>query len=132
MIVVDSSVWIAFFNDDPIDQADRLEASLTQKRIVVGDLILTEVLQGFRNDRQHDGVKALLLSLEVEEMAGEAAALDAAAAYRKLRRRGVTPRSTIDVLIACHCVRHGHQLMHADRDFDLMAGPLGLVTADPS
>lgn len=128
MIVVDSSVWIEAFSQRPTLTRDRLDALIDRQELVVGDLILTEVLQGFRDEQSHRKAKTILTALPVESMAGRDAALAAADAYRTLRRRGVTPRNTIDVLIACHCVRHGHVLLHADRDFDLMAPILDLQT----
>lgn len=130
MIVVDSSVWIDFFGTGPrTPQVLRLREALRVERVVVGDLILTEVLQGFREDARYRAARERMLALRVETMGGERTSLAAADAYRNLRQRGITPRSTIDVLIACHCVRRGHALLQADRDFDLMAPVLGLRTA---
>lgn len=129
MIVADSSVWIAYFRDAATDEVARLDALLDTQDLIVGDLILTEVLQGFRSDRDYRAARERMASLPVERMGGRDAVIEAADAYRTLRRRSVTPRCTIDVLIATHCIRRDHALLHADRDFDLMAPILGLRTA---
>ena len=129
LVFADSSVWIDYFNGKDTEKTDALDAALAERRAVTGDLILTEVLQGFRRDDDYATARRALTRLTVEAMLGRAAAIEAADAFRSLRSRGVTVRKTIDVLIACHCVRHGHTLLHADRDFDLMAPVLGLRTA---
>lgn len=105
-----------------------LDALLDSADLIVGDLIPAEVLQGFRTDQDHRAARGRFADLPIETMGGVDAAIAAAGAYRALRRRGVAPRTTIDVLIACHCVRSGYALLHADRDFDLMAPRLGLRT----
>ena len=128
LVLADSSVWIDYFNGVATPQADALDAFLATGRVILGDLIVIEVLQGFRRDKDFSAAKAALFSLTVETMVGPDAALEAASAFRTLRARGVTVRKTIDVMIACHCVRRGHALLHADRDFDLMAPVLGLET----
>ncbi len=130
MILVDSSVWIAYFNGQKTAQTERLDVSLGNTPIVMGDLILTEVLQGFQNDRDFRTARDLLLRLPFMPMGGQAMALESAANYRFLRKKGVTVRKTIDVMIGTFCIHHRLPLLHDDRDFDPMATFLGLKTVE--
>jgi predicted nucleic acid-binding protein len=130
MIFVDSSVWIDYFNGRPTPQALFVREKLGVERFATGDLILTEVLQGFRTDAAFDQARNFLLSLDVFELAGVPVALAAAQNYRRLRAKGVTVRKTIDVMIATFCITGGYTLLHADRDFDVMRDTLGLLTLD--
>ena len=127
MILVDSSVWIGFFNGLETRQTDALNNLLGQEPVLIGDLILTEVLQGFRRDADYRKARALLDTLELRVLGGKAIALAAADNYRRLRRRGVTPRKTIDMIIATYCLAHGLKLLHADRDFEVLEQELGLI-----
>lgn len=133
MIVVDSSVWVNYFNGVSTPQSDLLRNLFGVEHIGIGDLILTEVLQGFREERDYRTARRLLGSVPVESMLGGEAAIRAADDFRTLRRSGVTVRKTIDVMIASHCIARGHVLLHADRDFDLIAGvlPLAMVATPP-
>ena len=126
MIVVDTSVWVPFFNGVRNTQTTTLLSLLGNRKVIVGDVILTEVLQGFRSQRDYESAKRLMTRVPAEEMLGEQAAIAAADSYRLLRRRGITIRKTIDVIIATDCVREGHTLLHDDRDFTLAAPVLGL------
>lgn len=126
MIVVDSSVWVDYFNGRATPQTDRLDALLLHEPLAIGDVILTEVLQGFRHDRDFRAARDALLSLTVFEMGGAEMAVRTAEHFRALRRRGVTVRKTADALIATYCIVHGHDLLHADRDFEPFAAHLGL------
>ena len=127
MIVVDTSVWIDYFNGVATPQTSRLDSIVGRERIVVGDLIAAEVLQGFRTESDVSTVSDLFGRFERRDMAGWPVALAAARNFRLMRRAGVTVRKTIDVLIATYCVEHGHALLHADRDFDAMEHHLGLM-----
>jgi predicted nucleic acid-binding protein len=129
MILVDSSVWIDFFSGRETHQTDALDNLLGQEPVLIGDLILTEVLQGFRRDADYRKARALLDTLELRQLGGKAIAVAAADNYRRLRRRGVTPRKTIDMIIATYCIVNGLQLLHADRDFDGLEKELGLMIA---
>ncbi|HYN30004.1 MAG TPA: PIN domain nuclease [Dermatophilaceae bacterium] len=129
MIVIDSSVWIDYFSGNPSKEADRLDALLGIEPVAIGDLILLEVLQGFRADSDFRRARDRLLALPVVEMLGAAAAVRGAAHYRMLRRRGVTIRRTADVVIATACIRDGHSLLFADRDFEPFVEHLGLERA---
>jgi predicted nucleic acid-binding protein len=128
VILVDSSVWIDFFNGRECRETDMLARLLRRRVLLIGDLILAEVLQGFRQKRDMDAARRALLSLPHADMVGRDVALASAENYRLLRRRGVTARKTVDVIIATFCVRNGHVLLHADRDFTPMAEHLGLRT----
>ncbi|MHB1587911.1 MAG: type II toxin-antitoxin system VapC family toxin [Acidiferrobacteraceae bacterium] len=131
MIVVDTSVWIDYFNGVASPHADLLDQLLSRERLVIGDIILMEVLQGFRRDADFRQAQALLDTLEFHPMLGREIALLSAKNYRKLRRAGVTVRKTIDVMIGSFCVQNRHRLLHADRDFDPIEKHLGLSVLRP-
>ena len=99
---------------------------LSRELLAIGDLILTEVLQGFENDRDFNEARKLLTSLTVVELGGQEIAIQAAKNFRTLRRLGVTIRKTIDTLIATRCIESGFHLLHNDRDFDPFTRHLGL------
>lgn len=129
MIVVDSSVWIDYFNGSAGSEAERLDAYLDRELVLVGDLILAEVLQGFRADRDFESARWALSRLSRVAMVGPDIALRSAANYRTLRRRGVTVRKTIDCLIATFCLENRHRLLYSDRDFQPFVDHLGLEVA---
>jgi predicted nucleic acid-binding protein len=126
VILVDSSVWVDYFRGSATPQADRLDELLGAVPIAVGDLILTEVLQGFGPEREFNEARRLLTALEVVNLGGLDVAIEAARNYRKLRELGVTIRKTIDTVIATRCIIDGLQLLHSDRDFDAFEQHLGL------
>ena len=126
MILVDSSVWIAFFRGTPTREAERLDRNLGIEPLVIGDLILAEVLQGFTHDRGFDEAKGFLGRLEQLTLGGTEIAVEAARNVRRLRKLGVTVRGTVDVLIATRCLVDGLWLLHGDRDFDAFEQHLGL------
>ena len=118
MILVDSSVWIAFFNGINTPETDHLDQLLGLEPVALGDLILAEVLQGFRIDRDYKTAKQLLTSLTVYELLGSEMAVKSADKFRLLRRKGITIRKTTDVIIATFCIENNLQLLHADKDFE--------------
>ena len=126
MILVDSSVWIDYFRGTASPQARMLDALLGRELLCVGDLILTEVLQGFGDDRAFQAARRMLTSLIVVELGGQEIAVQAAVNFRTLRSLGVTVRKTIDTVIATRCIESGYELLHNDRDFDPFAAHLGL------
>ncbi|MBF0548589.1 MAG: PIN domain nuclease [Candidatus Riflebacteria bacterium] len=128
MILVDSSVWIDYFNGRKTRQTNWLDNSLGNIPILMGDLILTEILQGFKSDKEFEIAKDLLLGLPFMTMGGQALALESANNYRTLRRNGITVRKTIDVIIGTFCIHNRLPLLHGDKDFDPMVEILGLVT----
>jgi len=126
MMLVDSSVWIDYFNGEATAQTLFLRDKADRRQIIVGDLILCEVLQGFRSDKDVQSARALLLGFHYRELVGQEVALEAARHYRALRVQGVTVRKTIDMLIGTYCLLNDLELLHADRDFDAMETHLGL------
>jgi hypothetical protein len=126
MILIDSSVWIAYFNCNKTVQTDWLDAALGETPIVIGDLILTEVLQGFQSDKDLKIARDLLLRIPFVPMGGRELALESAMNYRLLRKKGVTVRKTIDVMIGTFCIHYRLPLLHDDRDFDPMVMFLGM------
>ncbi|MDP1830495.1 MAG: PIN domain nuclease [Geothrix sp.] len=131
MILVDSSVWIDYFRGEATPQSEMLDALLGNEPLVVGDLILAEVLQGFQGERDFNQAKQLLMSFEMIEIAGRDIAIQAARNFRTLRGHGVTVRKTIDTLIATRCINSGLILLHSDKDFDPFVTHLGLRVAYP-
>ncbi len=126
MILVDSSVWIDYFNGVAYPQTDRLDGLLSAEPVLTGDIILTEVLQGFDDEADYRAALRLLGRLPFAPMLGREVALQSAMNYRRLRKRGVTVRKTIDVIIATFCIMNQHALLHHDRDFDPMEHQLAL------
>jgi len=129
MLLVDSTVWIDYFNGRLTLQTQYLDATLAQEPILVGDLILAEVLQGFRSDADFESARQALARFEQVSMVTPALALQAACHYRTLRKMGLTVRKTMDCLIATYCIENGHVLLHSDADFDAFEEHLGLMVA---
>jgi len=131
MILVDSSVWIDYFNGESTWQTDLLDAYLSAIPIIMGDLILAEVLQGFRSDKDFDTAKTFLDALPFRQMGGYQVAVQSARNCRKLRKMGITVRKTMDVIIATFCIIEGLTLLHDDRDFEPIASRFPLSTCTP-
>jgi predicted nucleic acid-binding protein len=126
VILVDSSVWIDYFRGAETPQVARLDSLLGSSRLAVGDLIVTEVLQGLRSEREFNRVRKTLGDFTLIELAGREIAIQAARNFRILRKLGVTVRKTIDTIIATRCIESELELLHSDRDFDAFAVHLGL------
>jgi hypothetical protein len=126
VIVVDTSVWIAHFRNEPSAAVTKLRAIANPNDIIVGDLILLECLQGARDEAHAAQIEAALRTFQIEDMLGDQRAVETARLYRALRALGQTPRKTIDVIIGAFCIRRGYQLLHQDRDFEPMSAHLGL------
>ena len=131
MVIVDSTVWVDYFNGRQNPETDWLDVRLDQERLGLTTIILAEVLQGVRDESRAAQVEKELLKLEVFEATSIALAVQAARNYRLLRGRGRTVRKTIDVLIATFCLQAGHSLLHRDRDFDPFEDLLGLLVIHP-
>ena len=131
MVLVDTSVWVDYFNGVDAPPSTQLEKLLGSGHILTGDLILAELLQGFASDADCRRARALLIDLPYADLVGKDVALAAADNYRRLRTRGFTVRKTIDVLIGTFCIVHNHELLHSDRDFDPMEKSLGLRVFQP-
>lgn len=126
MILVDSSVWIDYFNGKLTPETDKLDSLLGVEALAIGDLIVTEVLQGFRSDSDYVIAKRLLFSMTVFDMLNSQLAVKSADNYRALRKRGITIRKTADVIIATFCIEYRYSLLFADRDFLAFVEHLGL------
>ena len=131
MILVDSSVWIDYFRGTSTPEAEALDSLLSTEPIATGDLVLTEVLQGFVSDRDFNQAKKLLTSLVIVDLAGQDIAIQAAKNFRVLRALGITVRKTIDTVIATRCIESRLSLLYSDRDFDPFVEHLGLRSALP-
>jgi len=127
--LADSGVWIDYFRGARTEQTEKLDAMLGAELIVVGDLILMEVLQGFTSDRDFKIAERLLTSFRQVDMGGREIAIQAAKNYRFLRSKGISIRKSIDVFIATWCIENGCALLHCDRDFEPFTEYLGLRTA---
>ena len=131
MILVDSSVWIDYFRGTSSAQAEKLDMLLGAEPVATGDLCLTEVLQGFANEREFTQARNLLTSLLIVEVGGKDIVVQAAKNFRTLRAKGVTVRKTIDTVIATRCIKSNFILLYSDRDFDPFVEHLGLRSALP-
>ena len=129
MIVADTSVWIDYFKGKVSPETDLLDSQLDTGLVVIGDLILLEILQGFKADKDYSLAKDTLLLLEQREFLGCDLALVAAENYRKLRKKGITIRKTNDVIIASYCIAYNLPLLLSDRDFQPFVDHLGLQNA---
>lgn len=129
MILVDSSVWIDYFNGNDNPQTDFLDQVLGVEPAGLGDLMLAEVLQGFRSDKDYRTAKQLLLELPVCEIVGEERAIKAAENFRALRKKGTTIRKTTNALIATFCIQQNYPLLFTDKDFQPFVDHLGLRSA---
>jgi predicted nucleic acid-binding protein len=129
MWIVDSSVWIDYFGGTVTPQTDLLHAALGSEAIAIGDIILCEVLQGYRHQQDFDAARQALLRFPVYSIGGTEIALKSAENYRMLRHQGITVRKTIDCLIATFTIEQGFTLLHSDRDFDPFEIHLGLNVA---
>jgi predicted nucleic acid-binding protein len=119
-------VWIDYFKGTITPQTDKLDGLLGNESLAIGDLILTEVLQGFAHERDFNKAMNLLTSLTVVDLGGRDIAIQAAKNFRLLRKAGITVRKTIDCVIATRCIESGYDLLHNDRDFDPFVKHLGL------
>jgi predicted nucleic acid-binding protein len=126
MTLVDSSVWIDYFNGRTTPETDILDWLLSERPILVGDLIVGEVLQGFRRDAEFEQALDALSKLTLVPLVGPTLALQSARNYRELCKKGITVRKTIDCFIATFCIENGHDLLHSDSDFGPFESHLGL------
>ena len=127
MIVADTSVWIDYVKGIDAPHTNILDYELIYNRVVTGDIIMVEFLQGFKDDREYLIAKQIMENLEYRDFLGKGIAIQAANNYRKLRKQGITVRKTIDVIIATFCIENRFPLIHNDRDFDPMEEILGLI-----
>ena len=128
MILVDTSVWIDYFNGKRNRQTDKLDKFLSAEEIIMGDIILSEILQGFRNDSDFNKAKEALDYLQCYSISNKTIAVKSAENFRSLRKKGSTVRKTTDMLIGTFCIENNIPLLHNDKDFDPME-KLGLQVA---
>ena len=131
MILVDTSVWINYFNGQRTWQTNLLDNLLSDVPVFMADLILVEILQGFRSDNDYESAKSYLSALPFHQIGGYQIAVQSAQNYRILRKKGVTVRKTIDVIIGTYCILEGLPLLHDDHDFDPMVSHLSLKVLSP-
>ncbi len=117
MIFVDSSVWIDYFNGNITEETNKLDSILGSSPVCIGDIVLAEVLQGFRNDKDFNTAKEFLSSLIIVNVLDTSTAFKSANNFRILRKKGITVRKTIDVIIATYCIDNNIPLLYSDRDF---------------
>jgi len=129
--LVDSSVWIDYFRGKSTPGTERLDLLLGNEPVLIGDLILTEVLQGFGSDADFGVAKGLFGALDIVPLAGAEVCMQAGYNFRALRQRRITVRKTIDAVIATCCIRNNYVLLYSDRDFDPFVEHLGLRPATP-
>lgn len=127
MIIVDTSVWIEYFNGQSTLETEKLDFLLGQQQVAIGDLILLEILRGFRADKEYTVAKNALSSLHQYVMLSPELALKASVYYRFLRKKGIIIRKTADIIIATFCIEKGLPLLYTDRDYDPFTRYLGLV-----
>jgi len=127
MVVVDTTVWIDYVRGLNTPHTNALDYELIHNQVVTGDLLITEFLQGFRNDKDFEAAKEIMDSLIYCDMLGKEIAVKSAINFRLLRKNGVTIRKTADIIIGTFCIEHGLPLLHNDRDFEPMEKYLGLL-----
>jgi hypothetical protein len=131
MILVDSSVWIDYFNGNTTPQTEALERLLGVQPLLVGDIILGEVLQGFGSDAEFEQALLAFGHFEQVSLLTPALAVQSARNSRTLRRLGITVRKTIDIFIATYCIEHRDSLLHSDQDFLPFEQHLGMKVHYP-
>lgn len=126
MILVDSTVLIDYFNGTDNWQVEKLDEYLGKEILVIGDYILAEVLQGFKKDSDYQTAKNILSAFPCLNLCDEEIAVKSAENYRRLRKKGITIRKTIDIIISTFCIENKLLLLHNDRDFLPFEKHLGL------
>lgn len=132
MLLVDSTIWIDYFNGRATPHTDYLHQVLSQRLILVGDIILAEVLQGFRLDQEFDLARQHLTRFSQVSMLNPMLAVESAIHYRALRKQGITIRKTVNCFIATYCITNDCELLHDDRDFEPFERHLGLGVVHPA
>jgi len=128
MILVDTSIWIDYFNGIENQETNILDIALIDGRVAMGDIIFMEILQGFRSDRDYNQAKTTLSTLDQYELLGQNMSIKCADNYRALRKKGVTIRKTADVIIASFCIDQKIPLLFSDRDFMPFIQHLNLIS----
>ena len=131
MLLVDTTVWVDYFNGRVSPHTDYLDQALSDQLILVGDLILAEILQGYRSEAEFERARLALGVFTQASLVSPEMAVQSARNYRILRQLGITVRKTIDCLIATYCIENNHTLLHTDHDFDGFEQYLGLQVIHP-
>ena len=131
MIIADTSVWIDYFNGKVDSYTDELDKQLNEGNVVLGDLILLEILQGIKSDKEYNKTKMILETLDQYEMLGHNMVTRCANNYRQLRKQGMTIRKTADVIIATFSIENKIPLLFTDRDFKPFVEHCGLISVVP-
>jgi len=126
MTLVDTSVWIDYFDGSSNRETEILHEKLSTENVLIGDLILLEILQGFRIDKEYKQALSLLENLEKRSLLDTDSAIVYADMYRSLRKKGITIRKTTDTIIAGYCVLNELTLLQSDRDFQPFKKHFGL------
>lgn len=127
---VDTSVWIDFFNGKDTQEVQALRFLLANKKLYTCDVIITEFLQGFREEKNFQLAKEMMDSLNYLTIHSKKMAVQSAVNFRYLRTEGITIRKTIDMLIGTWCIENNLILLHKDKDFEPMVTHLGLKVYD--
>ncbi|MEQ9278129.1 MAG: PIN domain nuclease [Balneola sp.] len=127
MILADSSIWIDFFNDTNNEKVDAMVEYLSRERVISADLVITEVLQGFRKDSDFLTAVEIFKTIPCHSVAGIEIALKSAENFRSLRKKGITIRKTVDMILATYCIENNISLLQNDRDFEMIASELDLI-----
>ena len=129
MILVDTSVWIDYFNGQETIKTNTLDTALIDGTVAIGDIIFLEILQGFKHDKDYNKARKTLSSLEQYELLGRNMVTKCANNYRFLRKKGITIRKTTDIIIATFCIANKIPLLYSDRDFTPFTRHLKLISA---
>ncbi len=129
MILVDTSVWIDYLNGKKSSLTNILDKALIDGSVAIGDLILLEILQGIKAEREYSKTRTALATLDQYEMFGHNMVEKCAENFRFLRKKGITIRKTNDVIIATFCIENNLPLLFSDRDFIPFVDHLGLISA---
>jgi predicted nucleic acid-binding protein len=122
LILIDASAFIEFLNRSGSREDILVERLMrNEEGIAFAEITLTEILQGIKNDQEYLEVKASLLTFPLLTLQGAESHSAAAELYRKCRKKGLTIRSTVDLLIAQIALEHDLVLLHNDRDFEALA-----------
>jgi predicted nucleic acid-binding protein len=120
-LLFDTSIWIDFFNGTDNEKVSLLTEYITNDYpIYICPVIIQEILQGIKSDKQYIEVKEAILALIIINEDPVMAAIGAADLYRKLRKTGLTIRKGNDCLIAWYGIKNSLKIIHRDRDFDII------------
>ena len=126
MILVDTSIWIDYFNGQVAPETTILDEILGIEEILMGEIILAVFLQGFHRDQDFEAALNALSKFKQASMLNPELAIRSAMNCHQLRNAGITIRKTMDCSIATFCIENRVELLHSDRDFDPFEQQLGM------